>query len=59
MDDLILVTPSKESHINKLEDILSALLKNELQISPKKCQYSRPAYSIWGMKYLLKAKGYA
>ena len=29
MDDLILFTPSKESHINKLEDILSALLKND------------------------------
>ena len=28
MDDLILLTPSKESHINKLEDILSGLLKN-------------------------------
>ena len=28
MDDLILFTPSKESHISKLEDILSALLKN-------------------------------
>ena len=27
MDDLMLFTPSKESHINKLEDILSALLK--------------------------------
>ena len=27
MDKLILFTPSKESHINKLEDILSALLK--------------------------------
>ena len=38
MDDLILFTPSKESHINKLEDILSALLKNGLKILPKKCQ---------------------
>ena len=28
MDDLILFTPSKESHMNKLEDILNALLKN-------------------------------
>ena len=28
MDDLILFTPPKESHINKLEDILNALLKN-------------------------------
>ena len=38
MDDLILFTPSKESHANKLEDILKALLKNGLKISPKKCQ---------------------
>ena len=28
MDDLILFTPSKESPINKLEDLLKALLKN-------------------------------
>ena len=27
MDDLILFTPSKEPHTNKLEDILKALLK--------------------------------
>ena len=38
MDNLVLFTPSKKSHINKLEDILSALLKNEPKISPKKCQ---------------------
>ena len=38
MDDLILFTSSKESHINKLEDILNALLKNGLKVSPKKCQ---------------------
>ena len=38
MDNLILFTPSKESHINKLEDLLKALLKNGLKISPKKCQ---------------------
>ena len=37
MDDLILFTPSKESHINKLEDLMKALLKNGLKISPKKC----------------------
>ena len=36
MDDLILFTSSKESHKNKLEDILNALLKNGLKISPKK-----------------------
>ena len=38
IDDLILFTPSMESDINKLEDILSALLKNGLNVSPKKCQ---------------------
>ena len=37
MDDLLLFTPSKESHMNKLEDLLKALLKNGLKISLKKC----------------------
>ena len=32
MDNLILFTSSKESHINKLEDTLSALLKNGLKV---------------------------
>ena len=32
MDDLILFTPLKESQINKLEDIMSALLKNGLKV---------------------------
>ena len=41
VDNLILFTPSKESHINKLEDILSALLKNRLKILPTKCQLFR------------------
>ena len=38
MDDLLLFTPSKKSHIAKLEDLLLALLKNGLKISPKKFQ---------------------
>ena len=38
MDDLLLFTPSKDSHMNKVEDLLKALLKNGLKISPKKCQ---------------------
>ena len=33
--------PSKKSHIAKLEDLLKALLKNGLKISPKKCQLLR------------------
>ena len=31
MDDLILFTPSKESHINKLEDLLKALQKKQIK----------------------------
>ena len=41
MDDLLLFTPSRESHMSKLEDLLKALLKNGLNISPKKCELFR------------------
>ena len=37
MDGLLLFTPSKRAHMAKLEDLLKALLKNTLKISPKKC----------------------
>ena len=36
MDDLLLFTPSKKAHMAKLEDLLKALLKNGLKISPRK-----------------------
>ena len=38
MDDLLLFTPLKSAHMVKLEDLLEALLKNGLKISPKKWQ---------------------
>ena len=38
MDDLLLFTPTKSSHFEKLEDLWKALRKNGLKISPKKCQ---------------------
>ena len=38
MDNLLLFTPPKKPHIAKLEDLLKALLKNGLKISPRKCQ---------------------
>ena len=41
MDDLLLFTPLKGSHMAKLEDLLKAPLKNGLKISPKKCQLFR------------------
>ena len=41
MDYLLLFTPLKKSHIAKLDNLLKALLKNGLKISPKKCQLFR------------------
>ena len=35
MDNLLLFTPTKLSHFEKLEDLLKALCKNGLKISPK------------------------
>ena len=56
MDDLILFTPSKESHINKLEDILNALLKNGLKISPKKCQLFKTSLQYMGNEIFIENK---
>ena len=41
MDDLFPFLPSKQSHMRKLKDLLKALLKNGLKISPKKCELFR------------------
>ena len=56
MDDLILFTPSKESHINKLEDILNALLKNRLKILPKKCQLFKTSLQYMGNEIFIENK---
>ena len=56
MDDLILFTPSKESHMNKLEDTLSALLKNRLKISPKKCQLFKTSLQYMGNEIFIEGK---
>ena len=44
MDDLLLFTPNKQSHFEKLEDLLKALCKHGLKISPKKCQLFKTEY---------------
>ena len=41
MDDLLLFTPSEKAHMDKLEDLLKALRKNDVKISPKKHQFFR------------------
>ena len=48
MDDLLLFTPSKQSYMIKLEDLLKTLLKNSLKISPKKCQLFRKQLQYMG-----------
>ena len=39
MDDLLLFTPSKKSHIAKLEDLLKALLKMDLRYCQRNVSY--------------------
>ena len=56
MDDFILFTLSKESHMNKLEDILNALLENGLKISPKKCQLFRKSLQYMGNEIFAENK---
>ena len=56
MDNLILFTPSKESPMNKLEDILNALLKNGLKISPKKCQLFKTSLQYMGNDIFIGSK---
>ena len=48
LEDLLLFIPSKRSHMDKLEDLLKALLKNGLKISPKKCQLFRTNLQYMG-----------
>ena len=52
MDDLLLFIALKGSHITKLEDLLKALLKSGLKISPKKCQLFRTNLQYMGIEIL-------
>ena len=54
MDDILLFTPSKKSHLAKLEDLLEALLKNGCNISPKKCQLFRTELQYMGNTIFMK-----
>ena len=56
MNDLLLLTPSKNSHTAKLEDILKALLKNGFKISQKKCELFRTNLHYMGNEIFLKDK---
>ena len=54
MDDLLLFTPTKQSHFEKLEDLLKALCKNGLKISPKKCQLLKTELQYMGNTIFIK-----
>ena len=54
MDDLLLFTPSKESHMKKLEDLLKALSKNGLKISPIKCQLFKASLQYMGNEIFIQ-----
>ena len=56
MYDLLLFTPSKKAHIAKLEDLLKALFKNGLKISPKKCQLFKTELQYMGNVIFIKDK---
>ena len=55
--DNLLFTPSKRSHMDKLEDLLKALLKNRLKISLKKCQLFKTNLQYMGNEICVQNKG--
>ena len=56
MDDLLLFTLSKRSHLDKLEDLLKVLLKNGLKISPKKYQLFKTNLQYMGNEIFIQNK---
>ena len=55
-DDLLLFTPSKQIHMRKLEDLLKALLKNGLKISPRKCQLFKTELQYMGNTIFIQGR---
>ena len=54
MDDFLLFTPTKQSHFDKLENLLKALCKIGLKISPKKCQLFKTELQYMGNTIFIK-----
>ena len=55
-DDLLSYIPTKTSHFAKLEDLLKALHKNGLKISPKKCQLFKTELQYIGNTIFIRDK---
>ena len=56
MDDLLLFMPNKQTHFEKLIDLLQALCKNGLKISPKKCQLFKTELQYMGNTIFIKER---
>ena len=56
MDDLLLFTPNNQTHFEKLVDLLQALCKNGLKLSPKKCQLFKAELQYMGNTIFDKEK---
>ena len=56
MDDILLFMSSKQTHFEKLVDLLQALCKNRLKISPKKCQLFRTELQYMGNTIFIKER---
>ena len=56
MDDLLLFTPKKQTHFEKLINLLQALCKNGLKISPEKCQLFKTELQYMGNTIFIKEK---
>ena len=56
MDDLLLFTPNKQTHFEKLIYLLWALCKNGLKISPKMCQLFRTELQYMGNTIFIKER---
>ena len=54
--DLLLFMPNKQVHFEKLIDLLRALCKNGLKISPKKCQLFKTELQYMGNTIFIKEK---
>ena len=56
MENLLLFTPNKQMHFEKLINLLRALCKNSLKISPKKCQLFKTELQYMGNTIFIKDK---
>ena len=56
MDDLLLFTPTKSSHFEKLKDLFKASCKNGLKISPMKCQLFKTDLQYMGNAIFIRNK---